>query len=78
MGRVAHKQVKRWEIEERCKQEAEWLIDNPNDSIRKLAREFDISKSQLHRDLHELRHIDDDLYVQCMNILRRHDTHGRR
>lgn len=64
-------------LEERCKAEAKWLIDNPKDSIRKIAREFDISKSQLHRDLHYLKHIDDDLYVQCMNILRRHRKNGR-
>ena len=72
------KYLKRCEIEERCKVEAQWLIDNPKDSIRKIAREFEISKSQLHRDLHELKSIDDELYVQCMNILRRHNTHGRR
>ena len=70
MERWAYDYFRRQEIEERCKQEAEWLIDNPKDSIRKMAREFGISKSQLHRDLHELKHIDDDLYVQCMNILR--------
>lgn len=71
MERWAYDYFRRQEIEERCKQEAEWLIDNPKDSIRKMAREFGISKSQLHRDLHALKHIDDDLYVQCMNILRR-------
>jgi len=65
-------EFRRQEIEDRCKQEAEWLLDNPKDSIRKMAREFGISKSQLHRDLHALKHIDDDLYVQCRNILRRH------
>lgn len=65
-------EFRRQEIEERCKQEAEWLLDNPKDSIRKMAREFGISKSQLHRDLYALKHIDDDLYVQCRNILRRH------
>ena len=69
---------KKTEIEERCKAEAEWLLDNPKDSIRKMAKEFGISKSQIHRDLHELKNIDDDLYIQCMNILRRHNTHGRR
>ena len=67
---------RRQAIEDRCKQEAQWLIDNPKDSIRKVAREFCISKSQLHRDLHELRNIDDDLYVQCRNILRRHRRSG--
>ena len=78
MNRAEYNYFKRREIDNRCKQEAEWLIDNPKDSIRKVAREFGISKSQLHRDLHALKHIDDDLYVQCKNILRRHSTHGRR
>lgn len=65
-------EFKRREIEERCKTEAEYLLDHPTDSVRKMAREFGISKSQIHRDLHELKNIDDDLYVQCRNILRRH------
>lgn len=65
-------ELRRMEIEERCKKEAEWLLDNPKDSIRKVAREFGVSKSQLHRDLSELKHIDDDLFVQCMRILRSH------
>ena len=76
MDRFIYDYIKRCEIEDRCKVEAKWLIDNPKDSIRKMAREFGISKSQLHRDLHALKHIDDDLYVQCKTILRRHNTHG--
>ncbi len=72
MERWAYEYFRRCEIEERCKQEAEWLLDHPKDSVRKIAGEFCISKSQVHRDLHELKHIDDDLYVQCRNILRRH------
>lgn len=72
MERWAYEYFRRCEIEECCKQEAEWLLDHPKDSVRKIAREFCISKSQVHRDLHELKHIDDDLYVQCRNILRRH------
>lgn len=72
MERWAYEYFKRCEIEERCKQEAEWLLDNPKTSIRGLAKEFMISKSQVHRDLHELKHIDDDLYVQVKHILRRH------
>lgn len=72
MERWAYEYFKRQEIEERCKQIVLWLLDNPKDSVRKIAREFCMSKSQVHRDLHELRNIDDDLYVQCMNILRRH------
>ena len=65
-------EFRRVEIEERCKREAEWLIDHPSDSIRKVARELGVSKSQLHRDLHELRNIDDHMYIQCANILRKH------
>ena len=76
MERWAYEYFMRQAIEDRCKQEAQWLIDNPKDSIRKVVREFCISKSQLHRDLHELRNIDDDLYVQCRNILRRHRRSG--
>lgn len=59
-------------IEERIIQEAQWMIDNPRTSIRQLAREFSMSKSQVHRDLHALRHINDDMYVQVKNILRTH------
>lgn len=59
-------------VRDRILQEAQWLIDNTYYSIRGLAKEFMISKSQVHRDLHELKHIDDDLYVQVKNILRRH------
>jgi len=59
-------------IKERILQEAQWLIDNNNYSIRGIAREFMISKSQVHRDLHQLKHMDDDLYVQVKNILRKH------
>ena len=65
-------EIRRDEIEDRCKREAEWIIDHPSDGIRKVAREFGISKSQLHRDLHKVKDMDDYLYVQCRNILRRH------
>lgn len=79
MERWAYEYFKRCEIDERCKQEAEWLLDNPKTSIRELAKEFMISKSQVHRDLHELKHIDNDLYVQVKHILRRHKSrYGKR
>ena len=55
MERWAYEYFRRQAIEDRCKQEAQWLIDNSKDSIRKMAKEFCISKSQLHRDLHELK-----------------------
>ena len=72
MERWLYEYLKKEEIEDRCRKVAEWLLDNPKYSVRKLAREFGISKSQIHRDLHNLKHIDDDLYVQLRNILRRH------
>lgn len=77
MDRWVYDYLREREIEERCRSEAEWLLDHPKDSIRKIAREFCVSKSQLHRDLHKLKYIDDDLYVQCRNILRRHRKNGR-
>lgn len=59
-------------IEQRCIDEAQWIIDNKC-SIRQCAREFCMSKSQVHRDMTErLRDLDDDLYVQVRNILRKH------
>lgn len=73
-----YRQLKQFEIAERCTNIANWLVDHPKDSIRKMAREFGMSKSQLHRDIHRLKFIDDDLYVQCRNILRRHRRDGRR
>lgn len=72
MERWAYEYFRQCKIDDRCKAEAEWILDHPKDSIRKVAQEFCISKSQLHRDLHYLRHIDDDLYVQCKNVIRRH------
>lgn len=65
------KALKREEIEKRCRFLGEYLLDYPSMSIRQLAREHCMSKSQVHRDLHELRFIDDDLYCQVMRILRR-------
>ena len=66
---------KLYTIERRCVEIGCYLINNKNLSIRKLAKEFAISKSQVHRDLHNLRKLNDDLYVQCRNILRRHRTY---
>ena len=37
MERWAYEYFRRQAIEDRCKQEAQWLIDNPKDSIRKMA-----------------------------------------
>ena len=57
----------------RCKLEALWMINNPKDGVRKIAREFaDISKSQVHRDLQRLKDIDYDLFLQCRHIMYTH------
>lgn len=61
-----------YNIERRCVEIGVFLTDHKSSSVRKLAREFGISKSQVHRDLHRLRTLNDDLYVQCMNILKKH------
>lgn len=72
MQRDEYLYFQRCKIENRALSEAQWLIDNPSTSIRKLAEEFCMSKSQVHRDLHELRFINDDLFIQVKNILRSH------
>lgn len=46
--------------------------DHPTYNVRKLSREFSISKSQVNRDLHNLRFIDDELYISCTHILKSH------
>ena len=72
MDRYTYEYLQSEEIEQRCKDEAEWIIDNKV-SIRSCAKEFLMSKSQVHRDLTErLKHIDDDLYIQVKNIFKKH------
>lgn len=68
----SYENFKTYTIERRCVEIGIYLIDHKSLSVRNLAKEFCISKSQVHRDLHRLRNLNDDLYVQCMNILRRH------
>ena len=77
MYRWAFDILRRALIDKRCVAEGEWLVDHPKDSIRKTAENFCISKSQLHRDIHALKDIDNDLYVRCMILLRGHKR-GRR
>ena len=49
---------------------AEWMIDN-HCSIRQLCREFDVPYTTMHTYLtKELKYIDDDLFVQCKNIMK--------
>ena len=61
-----------YNIEKRCVEIGVYLLDYQKLSVRKLAKECGISKSQVHRDLHRLRTLNYDLYVQCMSILNRH------
>lgn len=52
------------DIDKRSLDEAIWLIENKT-TIRKTAKEFLISKSQLHRDLHYIKNLSYELY-QCV------------
>lgn len=72
MERWMYNYLRSEDIKDRRKSIAEYLIDHPTLSIRKLSDEFCLSKSQVHRDLHDLKHDDDDLYVQCIHILHKH------
>lgn len=72
VSREEYLQLLQWKIEDRALQEGQWLLDSPSTSIRRLAEEFCIGKSQAHRDLHSLKHLDDDLYVQVKRILKSH------
>lgn len=51
-----------------------YLLDHRSFGVRRIAKEFCIEKSQVYRDLQDLRYIDDDLYVQCKIILRKHKS----
>ena len=50
---------------------AQYLIDNPSLSIKKIAAEFMLSSTTISRYLKNIQYIDDDLYIQCKNILKR-------
>ena len=51
---------------------ADWLIDHGS-SIRKLAEEFCMTKSTVHRRLTvDLRDVDYDRWKQCQSILKFH------
>ena len=59
-------------LTERRKTIGQWLLDHPKQTIREMAKEFGVSKSTVHRDLHELEHIDNETYVRCIKILHKH------
>lgn len=56
-------------IEKRAVELAEYIIEH-NTTVRKTAKEFNISKSTVHKDVHErLRRINPDLYRESQAIL---------
>lgn len=58
--------------EERIKKEAIYMIAT-GETIRQIAQKFKVSKSTIHKDLHErLKKIDRNLYNQVDQILKYH------
>ena len=56
-------------IEERVIEIAEYIIDN-NSTVRAAAKVFNVSKSTVHKDVHErLLRINRDLYNRCKVVL---------
>ena len=56
-------------IEKRATELAEYIIDN-NATVRKTAKEFNISKSTVHKDVHErLKKINPALYNEAQSVL---------
>lgn len=60
------------EITKRVIDEANYILET-NKTIREIAKENKISKSTVHKDLHErLKNIDIKLYVKVNKILQEH------
>ena len=56
-------------IEDRVMEIAQYIIDN-NATVRSTAKVFSVSKSTVHKDVHErLIHINMNLYGQCRDVL---------
>lgn len=56
-------------IEKRALELAEYIIKN-NATVRKTAKEFNISKSTVHKDVHErLKRINPELYRDAQAVL---------
>lgn len=49
----------------------QYIIDNPSYSIKQVASEYELSSKTIRKYLNDLQYIDDDLYLQCKNILKR-------
>lgn len=59
-------------ITKRILEEANFMLDTKK-TIREIAKVFNVSKSTVHKDLHErLIEIDSDLYSKIDNILKFH------
>ena len=57
--------------EERIKQEASYMI-NTKETVREIAKKFKVSKSTVHKDLHErLKIVDFVLYQEVAEIIKR-------
>lgn len=59
-------------ITERVLEEAQYMLDT-NETVREIATVFKVSKSTVHKDLHErLIDVDKSLYEEVKNILQYH------
>ena len=59
-------------ISNRVIEEAQYIIST-NDTVRDIAKIFKVSKSTVHKDLHDrLKYINSELYIKVDNILKYH------
>ena len=59
-------------IKKRVLEESIYII-NTEDTIREIAKKFNVSKSTVHKDLTDrLKEIDDEVYIKVSNILKYH------
>ncbi len=62
----------RWDIENRCVSLAKYIV-RTGATVRQAAGEFGISKSSVHKDMHErLRQIHPGLYAEVRDVLEYH------
>ena len=59
-------------IKKRVLEESLYII-NTDDTIREVAKKFNVSKSTVHKDLTDrLKEIDNEVYIKVSNILKYH------
>lgn len=59
-------------IIKRVVEEAQYIV-NTGETVRQIAKVFNVSKSTVHKDLHErLFDIDNNLYIEVEKILKYH------